>query len=194
MGYLLCKKCGKYYKLQPGESLGDFVDKCECGGELEYLENIDGKFLNSNKDQYMSIIGVSSTTKIGLGIFVALFIILTLITVFTGRMSDLGGILIIFLSVTTVSSVLLLYKGKKSFRKARPLNDRGDPQIQKLLLIRRIAILIIGGLVLITEAFPNTVLLLNSLNHYIFFILYLMILLLVVLSAFYYLRYMKRWI
>ncbi|MBP2045930.1 hypothetical protein J2756_001168 [Methanobacterium aggregans] len=39
-GYLVCKNCGGYYKLQPGESPDDF-DRCQCGGELEYSEGID---------------------------------------------------------------------------------------------------------------------------------------------------------
>ena len=34
-GYLVCKNCGGYYKLQPGESPEDF-DRCQCGGELEF--------------------------------------------------------------------------------------------------------------------------------------------------------------
>jgi len=34
-GYMLCRKCGGYYKLQPGELPEDF-DVCQCGGELEY--------------------------------------------------------------------------------------------------------------------------------------------------------------
>lgn len=43
-GYLVCEKCNEYYKLQPGESSGDFSDKCECGGELKYYDNIDWLF------------------------------------------------------------------------------------------------------------------------------------------------------
>ncbi len=39
-GYLVCKKCGGYYKLQPGESAEDFTSVCKCGGELEYKENL----------------------------------------------------------------------------------------------------------------------------------------------------------
>jgi len=35
-GYMVCEKCGGYYKLQPGESPDDFSDTCECGGELEF--------------------------------------------------------------------------------------------------------------------------------------------------------------
>ncbi|MBI5680517.1 MAG: zinc ribbon domain-containing protein [Methanobacterium sp.] len=46
MKYLICEKCGGYYKLQEGESLGDFYG-CDCGGdyreakeyEIEDLEN-----------------------------------------------------------------------------------------------------------------------------------------------------------
>ena len=40
MGYLNCKKCGGYYELQEGESPKDF-DKCQCGGDLKYIENVD---------------------------------------------------------------------------------------------------------------------------------------------------------
>ena len=40
-GYLICKKCERYYKLQYGESPGDFSDKCECGGKLGFVENLD---------------------------------------------------------------------------------------------------------------------------------------------------------
>jgi hypothetical protein len=36
MPYLICDKCGSYYKLQPGESPEDFTDECECGGKLFY--------------------------------------------------------------------------------------------------------------------------------------------------------------
>ncbi len=41
MGYLICGKCKSYYKLQSGESAKDFMDKCDCGGKLRYVENLD---------------------------------------------------------------------------------------------------------------------------------------------------------
>lgn len=41
MGYLICKKCKSYYELKPGENPEDFINKCDCGGELKYSENID---------------------------------------------------------------------------------------------------------------------------------------------------------
>ena len=41
MGYLICGKCKSYYKLQKGEKTKDFGDKCHCGGNLRYVENLD---------------------------------------------------------------------------------------------------------------------------------------------------------
>ena len=40
MGYLICDKCGGYYKLEKGESAGDF-DDCQCGGKLRYVDSLD---------------------------------------------------------------------------------------------------------------------------------------------------------
>ena len=39
-GYLVCNKCGGYYKLQPGESPEDF-EECQCGGKLRYVEDVN---------------------------------------------------------------------------------------------------------------------------------------------------------
>lgn len=41
MGYLVCDKCGGYYELKEGEKPEDFSDKCECGGKLRYVENLN---------------------------------------------------------------------------------------------------------------------------------------------------------
>lgn len=43
MPYLICKKCGGYYKLKEGEKLGDF-EACECGGDLRYVQNFNEHF------------------------------------------------------------------------------------------------------------------------------------------------------
>ena len=40
MPYLMCEKCGGYYKLKPGESSKDF-EKCNCGGKLKVVESIE---------------------------------------------------------------------------------------------------------------------------------------------------------
>jgi hypothetical protein len=40
-GYLVCDKCNEYYKLQPGESPEDFTDKCECGGNLRFMKDLN---------------------------------------------------------------------------------------------------------------------------------------------------------
>ncbi len=58
MGYLNCKKCGGYYELQEGESPKDF-DKCQCGGDLEYIENIDDSSLLKKKLSSKNIIRIS---------------------------------------------------------------------------------------------------------------------------------------
>jgi hypothetical protein len=41
VGYLICGKCKNYYKLQSGESAQDFINKCDCGGKVRYIENLD---------------------------------------------------------------------------------------------------------------------------------------------------------
>jgi hypothetical protein len=46
MGYLVCKDCGNYYELQPGETANDY-DRCQCGGKLIYRKN-----LNSDIDDF----------------------------------------------------------------------------------------------------------------------------------------------
>ncbi len=38
-GYLYCRDCGGYYKLEKGESPDDF-GSCQCGGELKYVITI----------------------------------------------------------------------------------------------------------------------------------------------------------
>lgn len=37
MRYIGCDRCGGYYKLEEGESLDDF-ERCQCGGNLSYVE------------------------------------------------------------------------------------------------------------------------------------------------------------
>jgi hypothetical protein len=49
MGYLICSKCKSYYKLQSGEFPKNFVDTCDCGGNLRYVENLD--FVDPNWKQ-----------------------------------------------------------------------------------------------------------------------------------------------
>ena len=49
MGYLICGKCMSYYKLQSSESAKNFVDDCDCGSALRYVENLD--FVDPNWKQ-----------------------------------------------------------------------------------------------------------------------------------------------
>lgn len=49
MYYLICEKCGRYYKLQDGESPEEFTTICECGSSLQYVE-----FPEENKKKSIS--------------------------------------------------------------------------------------------------------------------------------------------
>ena len=55
MGYLVCEKCKSYYELQLGEKPEDFDGKCECGGELKYLETIESTD-NKNMEEMESTV------------------------------------------------------------------------------------------------------------------------------------------
>ena len=59
MGYLVCKDCGYYYELQPGETANDF-DKCQCGGKLIYRKHLNSG-IDDFKDSYHE---KSSKTKL----------------------------------------------------------------------------------------------------------------------------------
>ncbi len=48
MPYLICDKCKGYYELQEGESLDDFK-ACQCGGKLEYVEELPETLEKENK-------------------------------------------------------------------------------------------------------------------------------------------------
>lgn len=47
MGFLVCEKCGGYYKLQDGESPDDF-EQCHCGGRLKYYRYISDYIRTEN--------------------------------------------------------------------------------------------------------------------------------------------------
>ena len=52
-GYLVCENCNGYYHLQDGESPSDF-DFCECGGHLNYQEELDIISENHSSDTFES--------------------------------------------------------------------------------------------------------------------------------------------
>lgn len=53
-GYLICENCNGYYHLQDGESPSDF-DFCECGGHLNYQEELDVISENHSSDTFESV-------------------------------------------------------------------------------------------------------------------------------------------
>ena len=93
-GYLICEKCGGYYKLQPGESAKDF-EKCQCGGDLKYAKQIvkplnvkSGDSLNDkrsfrenlkffNKKWILLIIGLLAFIVVGLSFIPAQHTVIT---------------------------------------------------------------------------------------------------------------------
>lgn len=48
-GYLVCNRCGEYYKLQPNESPDDFTDICKCGGKLSHYTTINWLLEKNNE-------------------------------------------------------------------------------------------------------------------------------------------------
>jgi hypothetical protein len=59
-GYLVCKECSGYYKLQPGEIPKDFITKCECGGKLKYLETLESSDRNVSATKLCPYCGVEN--------------------------------------------------------------------------------------------------------------------------------------
>jgi hypothetical protein len=60
MGYLVCEKCGGYYKLQKGESPEDF-DNCQCGGKLKYVDDLEDYPYNNKNSTDNSLFQESSS-------------------------------------------------------------------------------------------------------------------------------------
>lgn len=64
MGYLICEDCTGYYQLQEGEYPEDF-DRCQCGGNLEYVEEIEKQDNNGVVEKEEIGAGLFSTLPIG---------------------------------------------------------------------------------------------------------------------------------
>ncbi len=58
-GYLFCRNCKGYYRLQDDEDKEDFIS-CECGGELEFYESLPTHSRNydSGFDEYDDLIEI----------------------------------------------------------------------------------------------------------------------------------------
>lgn len=59
MGYLVCDKCAGYYELQESEYPEDFKG-CQCGGQLNYVENIEEDFTVGKDTNDVKSIGESN--------------------------------------------------------------------------------------------------------------------------------------
>lgn len=51
-GFLICDKCKEYHEFQPGEYSSDFINKCNCGGKLNYTKIIDLDNSSETEDQF----------------------------------------------------------------------------------------------------------------------------------------------
>ncbi len=72
MGYLVCKECGDYYELKPGETANDF-DLCHCGGKLIYRKHLssgidDFKDSSHEKSSKSKLSNSKMIKPLGLGI------------------------------------------------------------------------------------------------------------------------------
>lgn len=61
MSYLVCNKCGSYYKLQEGENPEEFDLTCECGGKLQYKKSIKSDDSNWEIDLKALLVGLTIT-------------------------------------------------------------------------------------------------------------------------------------
>jgi hypothetical protein len=130
MGYLVCDKCGGYYELQPGELPQDFIDKCNCGGNLGYAVSIDvinENYQSKNNQSTQNSQNVKDKenlpkedTKMTSGVFIGINIVVLLVCFFVGLFmsSILGSSIFLgaigaFLFVFIGTSLIYLRDGKE---------------------------------------------------------------------------------
>lgn len=104
-GFLVCKKCGYFYQLQPGESADDYIEQCECGGKLTFCKQSTVNVENNLPED------------ISFSIMVTLFLMAWLIVyymlqAFHWQWADMTTRLILF--AFAVSLFLLFYLAFKS--------------------------------------------------------------------------------
>jgi|GEM_PF-4185095 hypothetical protein len=116
-GYLICDKCGGYYKLKKGESTEDFLDTCQCGGKLGFHENInpeeDGSCGESKKNLPLDVATAVILTLFGLAFQVVNFVLGLFKLKLTGTMVITSFLLVIilFLCLTLGTRLLLGFLG-----------------------------------------------------------------------------------
>ena len=133
MPYIVCDKCGGYYELQEGENPEDF-ESCECGGQLEFTENIENPpyiekhTKNSKLNDFMLILNVSAIAKgliiaIPLGTFIYGPIGIFFGGIITGYYSTnknwtygfINGWILGFIGLMVVSIIYHLFNPNSSF-------------------------------------------------------------------------------
>lgn len=124
MGYLVCDKCGGYYKLQPGESPENFGDQCECGGKLSYYTNFtsEGVFTNqpkksaSSKNLFYYLFSYKLDPKLELRLYGMIMIVIACVELAFSLfiLFDTQGKFFMFI-ISLLMGLILIPLGIKSF-------------------------------------------------------------------------------
>ena len=174
MGYLVCDTCGGYYRLREGESPDDFQSRCQCGGNLEYYDDLDGRLnkprrqkstSHNSKDQYfipimlimvsleclLTFLYISSFTVIlGIvGLIFAIFLFLIRIKKLETRLYSLTRRIIYFLT-----AMIFLAQGSFLFMLWSQIDSSIGAKIG--ILIFTVLSLICGLSMVVKTIKPNT--------------------------------------
>ena len=103
-GYMVCQKCGGYYKLHPGELPEDF-DVCTCGVELEYYPSSKPRKIESPKSNSL---WDTITLLIPLMTLITLFVV-GLFLVLWDNSSKIYYLLPLAISATLIVIIYIFY-------------------------------------------------------------------------------------
>ena len=139
MGYLVCDKCGGYYKLQPEESPENFGDQCECGGNLKYYTNFtsEGVFTNQStnpapsKNLFYYLFSYKLDPKLELRLYGVIMIVTACVELVFSLfiLFDTPGKFFMFI-ISLLMGLILLPLGIKSFFTANKKYTGFIPQQQ----------------------------------------------------------------
>ena len=97
-GYLVCNKCGSYYKLNQGEYPEDYDNECDCGGKVEYKK--------SNKPDFKLILDYK---VFGVGVILCIVGTLMLTLVFQLQIEYLLRISVIILGIGIIVMIASIF-------------------------------------------------------------------------------------
>ncbi len=109
MSYLVCDKCGEYYKLQEGEFPEDFNNKCDCGGTLVYSDNLNELETSSKEENFLILYLITPCVLIFISAsnICAIFYDMYFITLF-GIIGVIFGLIFLFIRIRDLERKLHL--------------------------------------------------------------------------------------